>query len=341
MLGAHLTSDVRAADAPELTGTASRNTGIIAGRERSFLLYVPKNLQPRAPLLIVFHGGGQDGGDIRVTTGYGFDKLADEHGFVVAYPDGIEHAWSTCRRSGPRGARPANVDDLAFVDAIIAHQAAVNGIDEKRVFVTGHSNGGAMVYRLALERPEEVAGIAAISSSLPTESNLGCAAKRIPVPVLIMNGTADPVNPYRGGASNRRTAVAADPIGARIGFMGGGSTGLMESYRGSSISLGGTGRGPVMSTEATARYWAKVNGQTDEPERVKLPHLNASDPTSVEVESWTEAGKPPVVLYTIEGGGHLVPQPFFRYPGIVGKQTEDIDAPAAVWDFFSKLPGRP
>ena len=95
-----------------------------------------------------------------------------------------------------------------------------------------------------------------------------------------------------------------------------------------------------MSTEATAQYWAKVNGQSGPPERTKLPHLKASDPTSVEIMSWTEEGKPPVLLYSIINGGHLVPTPYFHYPNIVGRQTEDMDAPVAIWDFFSKLPSR-
>ena len=77
------------------------------------------------------------------------------------------------------------------------------------------------------------------------------------------------------------------------------------------------------------------------PKTARLPHKNASDPTWVEETSWTAAGKPPVVMYAIHGGGHVVPQPNFQYPGILGRQTSDMDAPVLIWDFFAKLPSHP
>jgi polyhydroxybutyrate depolymerase len=336
LLSASLAASYADAASSDLTGLLSRNAGMIAGRERNFLLYVPKNLKPGAPLLFVFHGGGQDGADIRAATGLEFDMLADRHDFVVVYPDGIDHSWNACRKSMLRN--PRSVDDVAFVEAIIAHQAAVNGIDKRHVFATGHSNGGALSYRLALEHPEEFAGIAVVSSSLPAPADMGCVPKNIPIPVMIVNGTADPVNPYRGGSNNGRSA-GNDPIAGSMGGMGGMNG--MGPNRGASIALLVRGRGPVMSTQATAEFWAKLNGQTDPPLRARLPHLDPDDPTYVDTFSWTAPNKPPVILYAIVNGGHVVPQKNFRYPRIVGRQTKDMDAPEAIWDFFSRLPSRP
>ena len=339
--GLAVASDANAA-VPELTGKLTRNSGNIGGHERSFLLYLPPNLKPGSPLLLVFHGGGQDAKDLRIATGYEFDLLADKYGFAVVYPDGIDNGWNACRKSVQRNAR--SVDDIAFIEAIIGHQASVNGIDRKRVFATGHSNGGAISFRLALEHPEDFAGVAVISSSLPSQSDMGCKPKNIPIPMMIINGTADPVNPYRGGSNNGRMA-GNDPISGSMGgmsyVMGGGMNERMEPPRGSSIAMLTRLRGPVMPTEATAAYWAKVNGQDGPPERARLPHVNPDDPTSVEVFSWIAAGKPPVILYSIVGGGHVVPQKYFRYPRIVGRQTEDMDAPEVIWDFFSRQPSRP
>jgi polyhydroxybutyrate depolymerase len=325
---------------PHLTGKMSRDSGMIGGRQRSFILYVPQNLKHGAPLLIVLHGATQEGRDVRIATGAEFDELADREGFVVVYPDGIDAGWNACRRGPNRSTRNLSIDDVGFIDAIVAHQVAVNFVDPKRVFAVGHSNGGAMAYRLAFERPEEFAGIAAISSSLPVD--IGCTPKNVPIPVMIINGTADPVNPYRGGISPRRMS-GSDPVAQSAGGSmgsGGGGMGDTVAVRGSQIVAFAPGRGPVMSTEATAQYWAKLNGQAGSAERMTLPHKDPADPTSVEVMSWTAPGKPPVVLYSIVGGGHVVPQRYFRYPGIVGRQTEDMDAVEVVWDFFSKLPSR-
>lgn len=289
---------------PNGTGKFMSNVGDIGGRSRVFLTYVPQNLKPGAPLLIMFHGGGGDGPMARLGTGGVYDHLADRDGFVVIYPYGIGSSWNTCRKAQSNVARRWDVDDIGFVEAMIEQSVRNYGIDRKRVFATGHSNGGQISYRLLLERPDLVAGVAAVSSNLPAPRNMDCVPKNVPTPVMTINGTADPVALYNGGQRP------------------------------------GSGNGPAMSTQETMAYFAKLNGQDGPPDVTRLPHLKESDPTSVERTAWTAPGKPPVVLYTIHGGGHVVPQPFYRYPRVVGRMTEDMNAPEIIWDFFSKLPPR-
>jgi len=289
---------------PNGTGEFLNSIGKIGGRERVFITYVPKSLKPGAPLLIVFHGGGGDGPMARLGYGGVFDQLADRDGFVVVYPYGVARSWNTCRKAQSNAARRWDVDDIGFVEAIVEQSARSHGIDRKRVFVTGHSNGGQLSYRLLLERPDLVAGVAAVSSNLPAPNNMDCVAKNVPTPVMTINGTADPVALYNGGQRP-----------------------------------GGT-NGPSRSTDETMAYFAKLNGQEGPPEKTRLPHVRDSDTTWVERVAWTRPGKPPVVLYTIHGGGHVVPQPFYRYPRVVGPMTGDLNAPEAIWEFFSKLPPR-
>ncbi len=285
---------------PALKGAVSVKAGLIGGRERRYILYTPPLLSPGAPLVFVLHGGGGDGALIRQSTGFEFDMLADANGFVVAYPDGIGQGWNTCRRRVNNEATRRRVDDIGFIEAIIAQEAASHGIDRKRVFATGHSFGGQMAFRLALERPNEFAGIAAISANLPVETDNGCKPAGVPVPVMIINGTDDPVNPYRGGRGR------------------------------------GAAPGNVLSTEATLAYFTGLRGITGPPEIKRLPHMDVSDPTWVEQSSWSNAQNR-FVLYTVHGGGHVVPQPYYRFPSIVGRQTKDLDAPVVIWEFFSGL----
>lgn len=61
------------------------------------------------------------------------------------------------------------------------------------------SGGSHMAYRLALEVPEEVPAVTAIGASLPVQEEIDCRPSGKPVSVMIVNGTADPVNPYEGG----------------------------------------------------------------------------------------------------------------------------------------------
>ena len=289
---------------PETTGTFTRNQGMIGGRQRSFFLYEPRDLKPGAPLVFVFHGGGGDGGAAREGTGGEFEMLADRYGFVVAYPDGVGRSWNGCRKMQNETRARRGIDDVGFVEAMIAQEIARHRIDPKHVFAVGHSNGGALAYRLILERPNAFAGIAAISSNLPVPENMDCQPMPASRPVMVINGTADPVNPYNGGTNAR-----------------------------------GTSRGRVLSTDQTVQYFAGLNGIADPPGATRLPHKRDADDTWVEQISWTAPGKPSVVLYAIHGGGHVVPQPYWRFPRVVGAQTEDLDAPAVIWDFFMKETG--
>ena len=305
--GAYSTFDSRAfAAQPKLAGTVTRQESGIKGLQRSWILYIPRNLPPGAPLLFMFHGSGGDGLSTREVTGYRFDMLADQYKFIVAYPDGYETTWNDCRKGSPQPARVMNIDDESFIEAIIAKTAKDYRIDPKRVFAAGHSNGGQLTYRLAMERPQEFAGIAAISASIPTPDNLACTPSDMPMPAMVINGTADPINPFTGGM----------------------------------VTLGSARLGNVTSTRATAEYFAKINGDTNPPVTVKLPHADARDPTWVERTTWQTPGKPPVVMYAVHEGGHVVPNPNFRYPEGLGRQTTDLDAPAVIWNFFAKLPPR-
>ncbi|HXI99858.1 MAG TPA: alpha/beta fold hydrolase [Micropepsaceae bacterium] len=289
---------------PPTAGSFTRSTGMIGGRPRSFFLYEPRNLKPGAPLVFVFHGGGGDGGEAREGSGGEFEMLADRYGFVVAYPDGIARSWNGCRKMQNETRERRGIDDVGFVDAMIAQEIASHHIDPKHVFAVGHSNGGALAYRLILERPEKFAGIAAISSNLPAPDNMDCQPMPAPRPVMVINGTADPVNPYNGGTNAR-----------------------------------GTSRGRVLSTDQTMQYFAMLNGINDAPQTARLPHQSDTDKTWVEQVAWTAPGKPSVVLYTVHGGGHVVPQPYYRFPNIVGAQTKDLDAPTVIWDFFMRETG--
>jgi polyhydroxybutyrate depolymerase len=302
LLAAALTSTAEAQPRP--AGTLTRNEIAVKGMQRTFLAYAPRNLKANAPLLFVFHGSGGDGAGMREVTGNEFDALADANGFLVVYPDGYQTTWNDCRKASPQPARRLNIDDESFIEAMIAKETADHAIDRKRVFAAGWSNGGQLAYRLAMERPTQFAAVAAISASVPTAENLACTPLNAPMPVMIVNGTADPINPFGGG----------------------------------NVMLGFTSLGPVLSADASAQYFAKLNGIAAAPVVTRLPHKILSDPTWVEQKSWAAPGKPGVVLYAVHGGGHVVPQRYFQF----GEgQTQDLDAPVAIWDFFAKIPSKP
>lgn len=73
--------------------------------------------------MVLLHGSKQTGESLRKATGYAFDKLADQHGFVTVYPDAYERRWNDCRgiqrelahvaKLGLRGGRQAGAQARA------------------------------------------------------------------------------------------------------------------------------------------------------------------------------------------------------------------------------------
>jgi polyhydroxybutyrate depolymerase len=91
-----------------------------AGGDRKDRLYVPRGYDARkaVPLVFAFHGGGPRGTAATAEKGLGYNPLADTHGFLVCYPEGVEHHWNDGRES-PRFPEPLN-DDVDFVAKLLA-----------------------------------------------------------------------------------------------------------------------------------------------------------------------------------------------------------------------------
>lgn len=185
----------------------SKPTGVmqVADFQRSYIVRAPEGVTTPMPLLIMFHGAGGNGVSAEQVTG--FSDAAAAHEFVVAYPNGTlansvpgELAWNAGACCGL--ASGGNVDDVAYVLAMIAEVQAAYPIDPSRIYLAGYSNGGMMSYRLACEHAELFAGIAVISGAL----NYSPCEPTVPVSLLIVHGTADLTVPYEGGETNDRTA---------------------------------------------------------------------------------------------------------------------------------------
>src|SRR5438477_899275 len=190
-----------APELPLLSGALTRGTMTVGGLERSYRTYAPRGLPKGAPLVVVMHGAGENGARIRVETGYGFDRLADEHGFAVAYPNAYEGYWDVCAVAGDVSANGRNIDDVGFLTGMVAKLVGEINADPGRVFAAGSSRGGFMAFRLALEAPSRFRAVAAVSANVPSPENFKCKPAGQGTPsVLIMNGTDDPLVPFDGGS---------------------------------------------------------------------------------------------------------------------------------------------
>jgi polyhydroxybutyrate depolymerase len=166
------------------------------GRERSYRLYRPASVESGvesgrlAPLVVVLHGGYGSAG--QAEQNYGWDELADRHGFLVAYPDGVGRSWNAGWCCGP--ARTHAVDDVGFVEELVAELSAGGGIDPRRVFAAGVSNGGMLAYRIACESPGLLAAIGVVAGTMVCE-----CVRSGPVSLLHIHGLEDRSVPFWGG----------------------------------------------------------------------------------------------------------------------------------------------
>lgn len=161
-----------------------------AGTTRSYELHVPASYDGSAPVALVlnFHGLTQTGNAQREQSH--MDDKADEEGFVVAYPNGINSAWN----SG--GDESNDVDDVGFTRAVIADLGARGCIDLRRVYATGMSNGGGMSHRLACEAADVIAAVAPSAGRLALDPS-ACTPQR-PIPLIDFHGENDTIATYEG-----------------------------------------------------------------------------------------------------------------------------------------------
>lgn len=187
----------------------------IDGRARSYAVHLPAGRAPSSPipLVLVLHGGGGTAASAIWMTG--FNDKADRHGFLAVYPQGtgVFPTWNAGNCCGY--ALRHQVDDVAFIRAVLDKLEHTYKVDRRRVFATGISNGGMMAFRLACELPDRIAAIAPVAAAF----NLNSCARGEPVSVLMINGTADQHVPYQGGTGKKCLHPRIDkPVSYAVSF---------------------------------------------------------------------------------------------------------------------------
>ncbi len=140
-------------------------------RSRYFLVHVPPQAMAGEPLPVVLalHGGG--GNPEQFKSENGVDEVADAAGFIAVYPAGTGGlprtllTWNT-GTDCCGFALEQDVDDVGFLVAVVDDLDSRTEVDSRRVYFTGHSNGGIMAYRIAAEAAERVAAIAPVAGAM-------------------------------------------------------------------------------------------------------------------------------------------------------------------------------
>lgn len=162
-------------------GVAEVRTIEVDGVSREYRLYVPAQVADDPALVVMMHGGVGSGA--QAERAYGWNDEADAAGFVVAYPDGLNRTWNAGDCCG--GAERDNVDDVAFITALVAELQGEWGVSPHRTFATGMSNGAMMSYRMACET-DVFAAIAPVAGTIVTACD-----DPAPTSVLHIHGLTD------------------------------------------------------------------------------------------------------------------------------------------------------
>jgi polyhydroxybutyrate depolymerase len=243
---------------------------LIDGHYRVFYFHKPQ-ANPGASLVFAMHGSGGRPQDIMEQTKKLESRALADH-FIAVYPAGYKRYWNECRKASTAAANIENIDEDAFFSGMIEYFSSKYKINTKRVFATGFSGGGHMAYRLGLTMPSKIKAISAIVANLPTPDNMDCTESKMPIAVMITNGTADQVNPYNGGA----------------------------------VNTPGVTLGNVRATEQSFQYWAALDGYQGSPVKSVLPDADTSNDITVERYAYKEKGKPEVTLLKVINGKHQI-----------------------------------
>jgi len=181
-----------------VTKDLARREWTIDGVTREALLHIPAAAKTTpSPLVFAFHGHGGSMGNAAAM--FHCHDLWPEA--IVVYMQGLN---TPGRLTDPEGKRPgwqsspgAQGDrDLKFFDAVLASLKDDYNVDERRVYSTGHSNGGGFTYLLWGARGDVFAAVAPSAAAGPgPEWNKHLATLR-PKPVMHLAGEQDPLVKY-------------------------------------------------------------------------------------------------------------------------------------------------
>jgi poly(hydroxyalkanoate) depolymerase family esterase len=173
----------KALEIPEGAQYLSKSFVCAAGK-RNYKLYIPRRPQTgKRALLIMLHGGTQDADDF--ARGTRMNALAEEHGFIVAYPSQSKAAnASLCWNWFSPEHQKRGRGEPAIIAGITSAIVVEYDIDPARVFVAGLSAGGAMAAVMGATYPDLYAAVG-IHSGLPYRS-----AADLPSAFAAMRGDA-------------------------------------------------------------------------------------------------------------------------------------------------------
>ncbi|MGA8862325.1 MAG: hypothetical protein WBM09_08805 [Gallionella sp.] len=175
---------------------------------RDMIVYGPTELPPQRQraMVVALHGGG--GNAQFIQDHLKMDGVAERNGFIVAYLNGSDagallpgkmKAWNAGNGCCGEPYR-TRVDDVGYITGAVHYLAREYGVDPKRIFGIGHSNGAMMTQTLMCETGLYRSAIS-LAGSLMAEAD-SCPAARGKT-ILAIHGMEDTNVPPGGGKGSK------------------------------------------------------------------------------------------------------------------------------------------
>lgn len=286
---------------------------------RRFFYYIPSTYVQggRLPLMLSLHGSGSNA-TMQLAEGRWTDYAEQEDIIIVAPESTALHANGKISSEGKlpyeigqsdaayvRWAATSTdpcvqfgVDDVQYLSDLIDLFVDSGYADAGRVYSSGLSHGAFMSLRLALERPEKIAGIGVVAGLLCAEFEDIQMSR--PVKIVLIHGTQDAIVPFQG-----------------MKYRTDGGEELVWAY----------------SSEETVAWFLKQYGMEDGPTVSQLPDTDPEDGTTLTRRAYADRdGQELIVQYVVDGGGHTWPGGTQYAPvSVCGAVSRDAQAAELIW----------
>lgn len=165
-------------------GKSSKETISSGNAQRTYYLFVPESGVPqqKLPLLLLLHGSGRNGQSLMEK----WKDLGDKEKIIIAAPDATDSAQWAIGKDGPD-----------FLRDVVEALKAKYQIDERRVYLFGHSDGAEFAIFMSLLESEYFAAMAIHAGALSPEDSWVVARATRKIPMAIWVGDRDAIFPLK------------------------------------------------------------------------------------------------------------------------------------------------